>query len=269
MPHYHEELPEDDMLYSSIEVQRMSTAELENYGDHSLADELDDDYEDDIPNVTISIVDQVPPTKPLLKRMNSAGQMELLPACDDGTASTVSSNSAASTSLFDQLAQTFMDAGCAAACAQCAQPLQSALRKPGEPKRTTANVQFSCLQITKLPMTLGDHPSAVTGPPVRLDYHANPVSRELISLDAYEQSRNGQRRHRKDLKLSYRDRRVVLERERGFSAEQVKEAWSEALKIRIQRRETLKQGALNMMWEDVAESAQRKYQRTLNVLGLS
>jgi hypothetical protein len=128
------------------------------------------------------------------------------------------------------------------------------------------SVSFTSLEIREFNMTLGNHPSAVSGPPVMLDL--KPASEtKVIPLEEYERIR-GPRRDRKQLKLSYRQRKSLLEQERGFSPSEIHEAWKEALMIRKQRQETLNRGLLLMTMDDMYESACRKYNRMLAAVGL-
>jgi hypothetical protein len=126
-------------------------------------------------------------------------------------------------------------------------------------------VSWSSLEIREFNMTLGDHPSSTSGPPVMLDM--KPLTERTMSLDEYERLRSP-RRKRRQLKLSYRDRKGILEQGRGFSTEEVNRAWEEALKIRQQRNETLRRGLLLMTLDDAWESAQRKYHRLGESIGL-
>jgi hypothetical protein len=171
-------------------------------------------------------------------------------------------------SLLEQLSFAFMDSGCGGC--QCA-PFKSALRKPrkdsGGDSLSNRNVSFSKLEIHEFDMTLGDHPSAVSGPPIALDY-TRGHEENIVDLDEYERSRTP-RRKRRQMKLSYRDRKYILEQDHGFSKEEVNAAWLEALKIRAQRRETVRRGLVMMMWDDFSESTERKYNRLLSSVGMS
>lgn len=99
-----------------------------------------------------------------------------------------------------------------------------------------------------------------------LDWDSKPTER-TVNLDEYEQMRSP-RRQRRQLRLSYRDRRGILQGQKGFTAEQVNDAWAEALKIQQQRQETLKRGLLMMTMDDMWESAQRKCSRLAENVGL-
>jgi len=147
-------------------------------------------------------------------------------------------------------------------------------RNPNEaPILSDRQVSFSRLEIREFNMTLGNHPSAVSGPPVMLDWESQAQAKRVVDLDEYEKSRNP-RRGRRELKLSYSDRKEVLlsgDGESGgkFSEEEVNSAWAEALQIRKQRQETLQRGLLLMFIDDVIESASRKYHRVLDYIGLA
>lgn len=111
-------------------------------------------------------------------------------------------------------------------------------------------------------MTLGNHPSATSGPPVMLDWESksNPT---VLNLEAYERGRLP-RRKRRQLKLSLQQRHQILVKERGFSFEEVKGAWKEALQVRKERKETLERGLALMKWDEVWESTCRKFARVLD-----
>jgi len=101
-----------------------------------------------------------------------------------------------------------------------------------------------------------------------------PIQERTVDLEQYEKARQP-RRNRKQLKLSFEDRRGILEGERGYSVKEIKEAWLEALAIRKQRQETRMRGPTLTLIDEAWESACRKYQRifdglieALTVLGL-
>ena len=100
-------------------------------------------------------------------------------------------------------------------------------------------------------MTLGDHPSATSGPPVTMARHH--VAERVVDVDEYECTR-APRRRRKQLKLSYDERQVIL-KSTSFTQDEIKKQWAEALQIQIQRRETLRRGVILMAFDDLWESA--------------
>lgn len=125
------------------------------------------------------------------------------------------------------------------------------------------SVQFQNVDIRSFKMTLGNHPSATTGPPVMLDgelMEPKHLARKIIPLEKYERTR-APRRKRRQLKLTLQQRHNILVKERGFSFEEVKGAWKESLEIRRQRKETLERGLAMMKWDEVWESTCRKFDR--------
>lgn len=93
-------------------------------------------------------------------------------------------------SLLDQITNVFLDSTGCSRCDCTPHAFKSALRKPGTastPIVSGRNVSFSRLEIHEFDMTLGDHPSAVTGPPVALDYSKD--RQRIVDLDDYEKSR--------------------------------------------------------------------------------
>jgi hypothetical protein len=173
----------------------------------------------------------------------------------------------------DKIIEHLLDVPCCE-CANSAKPgLKSALR----PSKWTSggcagdipddnnlpprhrSVGFKNVNIQEFDMTLGNHPSATSGPPVMLDLSPRSQPQEL-DLEAYEEGRQP-RRSRRQLKLSLRQRHGILVKERGFSFEEVKSAWQEALEVRKQRKETLERGSALMKWDEVWESTCRKFNR--------
>ena len=156
------------------------------------------------------------------------------------------------------------------ACTACTsskpevKPRKSALKKPSSTFKSSSQdrtVGFNALKIREYALTLGDHPSASSGPPMTLDW--TPTGEEkIISVDQYEQGRQP-RRSRRALKMSYQKREAVLEAQ-GFTMDQVRLAWEESLKVRKQRHETILQGAFSTKVEEACQSAARKFWRTLN-----
>ena len=132
---------------------------------------------------------------------------------------------------------------------------------------TKRTVSFSQLDIKEFKMSLGDHPCSSTGPPVMLDWESRPTLERVVSLDEYERLRSP-RRSRNKLRLSYRERKSVLEGQQGFTTAEVNQAWAEAIKIRQQRHETLKRSPLLNTLDDVYESWQRKCHRAAEAVGI-
>lgn len=119
----------------------------------------------------------------------------------------------------------------------CACSYPSALPK-------SSRIRFKDVDIREFKMTLGNHPSATSGPPVMLDWEQFSP-RKVLPLEKYENTRKP-RRKRRHLKLSLQQRHNILVKERGFSFEEVKSAWQEALEVRKQRKETLERGYVDI-----------------------
>ena len=171
--------------------------------------------------------------------------------------------------MFEQIANLFMDS--CAGDTSCAVPIRSALRNKQRKSSKQApalglsrSVTFDKVDIHSFGMTLGDHPSAVTGPPVALDWD-NKSSTSCFALDDYERFR-GERRDRRELKLSMKTRCGILQKEANISAREISQAWEEAMVVRRQRRETLKGGLAQMAYDDFWESANRKLHRATSTL---
>jgi hypothetical protein len=182
-------------------------------------------------------------------------------------------------SIFD----TFLF-GCASGCEPCAttgcvvqKPREGILKNGRNSNNTNKSlaaepmmkrtVSFSQLEIKEFKMSLGDHPCSSTGPPVMLDWDSQPLLERVVSLDEYERLRSP-RRARNKLRLSYRDRKSVLEDQQGYTTEEVNRAWAEAIKIRQQRLETLHRSPLMNTLDDVYESWQRKCHRAAEAVGI-
>lgn len=157
--------------------------------------------------------------------------------------------------FLEELARSVLDP------CQCQSFLKPALRKEKRSDDGIRNsVSFDTVDIKEFPMTLGDHPSAASGPPVTLDWERLERERSL-NLDEYEASRTP-RRSRKQLKLSLRDRKGILQNQ--FSADEVNKAWQEAKAIREQRKETIERGLVMMFMDDFMETASRRMHRVGN-----
>ena len=162
-------------------------------------------------------------------------------------------------SIFERIS-TFM--GCCVSTTCLPDPPKSALRKRGDESSVARSVSFDKVELREFNMTLGDHPSAVTGPPIAIDWEKE-ARVSSISLDDYERSRNP-RRHRRQLKMSMRTRCGILERQTNFSSHEITKAWEEALLVRKQRMETIEGGMWQMIKDDFWESANRKFKRMSN-----
>lgn len=178
----------------------------------------------------------------------------------------------------DDIIEHLLDAPCCECATEAVKPLKSILRPSkrkfrgaGEPVQSddetaegerARTVHFKQVDIREFQMTLGNHPSAASGPPVMLDWDVKSDP-EIMDLETYERGRQP-RRSRRQLKLSLQQRHLILVKQRGFSFEEVKGAWQEALEIRKQRKETLERGLALMKWDEVWESTCRKFNRLVD-----
>ena len=112
-------------------------------------------------------------------------------------------------------------------------------------------------------MTVGDNPSAL-GPPVQLDYSESKYSENRqIDLEIYERGRQP-RRSLRQLRLSTRSRHMYLREERDIPQEEINEAVLEAHEIRMMRNATKRQPFWSAKFDEVTESAHRKFIRLLS-----
>lgn len=178
----------------------------------------------------------------------------------------------------EQIMDHFIDNACCECSDGLTEPLKSSLRPSrwGHDKRAASTVPadfehagssgktvgFKNVDIREFKMTLGNHPSATSGPPVMLDWETNPKE-NVVDLENYERGRRP-RRNRRQLKLSLQQRHNILVKEQGFAFNEVKNAWQEALEIRKQRKETLERGLALMKFDEVWESTCRKFSRLVD-----
>jgi hypothetical protein len=167
----------------------------------------------------------------------------------------------------DDMMDFLLDSTCMGC--ESVQPVQSILKAPRnwilgnvEDYREERAVEFKTIVIREFGMTIGDHPNAINGPPVRIDWDEEKEERHL-DFEEYEQKRQP-RRSRKDLQLSLSDRHRILVKEGGHSFNDIKGAWKEALEIRAQRKETLSQTLMQRKRDEVYESLCRKYSRLIS-----
>jgi hypothetical protein len=119
------------------------------------------------------------------------------------------------------------------------------------------SVSFSSVDIKEFKMTLGHHPSVSSGPPVMLD--KTHLMSQVVPLDDFEASRSQTRKtSRRQLKISRTDRNGILDSE-GFTPEEINDACVAARKIRQQREESIRTGALLSAIEDLLETVSSKY----------
>lgn len=85
-----------------------------------------------------------------------------------------------------------------------------------DPRRRS--IRFSVVEIRTHNVILGDHPFC-SSLPIQLGWEHEES--EVVDFDLFEQSRRYQRRHLRALRLTYWDRRKILEQSTGFSEEEL------------------------------------------------
>lgn len=100
-----------------------------------------------------------------------------------------------------------------------------------------SQVYFSTLEIREYPITLGNNPGGVQGPPICLDWKHKEERTVFVSLDEYEGKREP-RRSENDLYIPECLRRWKL-LEQGVSMRRMQKASKEADNVRKQRRKTI------------------------------
>ena len=96
------------------------------------------------------------------------------------------------------------------------------------------SASFSTIQIREYPITLGNNPGGVEGPPITLDWVHDEEKTQLIPLEEYEENRP-QRRNECELYMPEYLRRWRL-LERGVTMKEMKKATKEANLYRQKRK---------------------------------
>lgn len=104
-------------------------------------------------------------------------------------------------------------------------------------RTNTSMVDFSTLEIREYPITLGNNPGGVQGPPICLDWKHEEEKTVFVSLDEYETKREP-RRSENDLYIPECLRRWKL-LEQGVSMRRMQKASKEADNVRKQRKKTI------------------------------
>lgn len=104
-------------------------------------------------------------------------------------------------------------------------------------RTNTSMVDFSTLEIREYPITLGNNPGGVQGPPICLDWKHKEEKTVFVSLEEYEKKRDP-RRSENDLYIPECLRRWKL-LEQGVSMRQMQKASKDADNVRKQRKKTI------------------------------
>jgi hypothetical protein len=111
-------------------------------------------------------------------------------------------------------------------------PSISTFSKTGSFPTLKPTVSFSNLEIREYDVAISDHPSCSFGPPVQLSWEYK--QKEVVPVESYEQSRTP-RRERRDLVLSYYDRRFLLIKQAGYSKKEIKQTMLEVERVKRER----------------------------------
>jgi len=101
-------------------------------------------------------------------------------------------------------------------------------------EKSERHVRWGDLYVRKFPMIPGDHPDAIGGPPVTIDW--KPCKEVQITIDEFEAQRKS-RRSSENLRIIWVERRRLL-RNLGFSDAELMEATAASRKTRFQRSRT-------------------------------
>jgi hypothetical protein len=205
----------------------------------------------------------VAPEKAPLEEQEKENRVEAV-ASQDGTNTTMlieSDDKSAAQDFYETITNALLWNPCGMLQDEEPPKIKSALKRG--PSCTKRNVSFQGLEIREYDLTLGDHPSASTGPPIQLDWEYKS-QHKIDNLEEYEKARSP-RRNRKQLRMPYQERERILFDEKKFSETEVLNAWNEAVKVRKQRYETFTQSLASTKMEEAWESACRKFTRTFGV----
>jgi len=98
---------------------------------------------------------------------------------------------------------------------------------------------FGTLEIREYPITLGDNPGGIQGPPVSLDWRYDKEQTQVIPLEAYENARSP-RRNREQMRMAENMRRWRLLKECRFTMKDLDKASKTAHTVRRQREKSLR-----------------------------
>jgi hypothetical protein len=105
-------------------------------------------------------------------------------------------------------------------------------------KELRDKVTFTTISIREYPRIVGDNPACSSGAPISIGWSYNTDKDQEISVDAYEEHREGVRRDISSMKMPKSIRESILKDEWDVSMKDLMMARSETLKIQLQRKET-------------------------------
>jgi len=116
------------------------------------------------------------------------------------------------------------------------------------------SVSFSCVEIRKYPIILGDNPSCKKGAPISIDWNYFEKNDHLI--DDYELERNGNRRSKCEFKVGPVARKRILKEESGVSEERIRYAIMAV--NQTQKRRIESRNCKQLKWEDKKDKMIKK-----------
>jgi len=121
------------------------------------------------------------------------------------------------------------------------------------------SVSFSCVEIRKYPIILGDNPSCQRGAPISIDWNYFEKNDHLI--DDYELGRNGNRRSKSEFKVGPQERRKILKEESGVTDERIRYAILAVNQMQQRRIESMH--CKQLKWEDKKDKMVKKLRSIL------
>jgi len=115
-------------------------------------------------------------------------------------------------------------------------------------------VSFSCVEIRKYPIILGDNPSCQKGAPLSIDW--NYFEKNDHFIDDYELERNGNRRSKCEFKVGPVARKRILKEESGVTEERIRYAIMAVNQVQQRRLES--RNCKQLKWEDKKDKMIKK-----------
>lgn len=100
-------------------------------------------------------------------------------------------------------------------------------------------VAFDKIHIRQYERSLGDNPSVSCGPALTLGWNYDPADSISCSLEEYETSREGYRRHKNEMVVPRPIREAILQKDCGYSRVEVARVVKEINMCKAKRRQTL------------------------------
>lgn len=124
------------------------------------------------------------------------------------------------------------------------------------------NVSFGSMKIREFNVAISDNPCCSYGPPIGLSWEYQEM--EEVPLEAYEASREGNRRKGHSLLLSFYERHFMLIKQGGYSKKEIKETMREVERVKRDRMVTdlfLPASPLDETMEHVLDTVKKYFHR--------